>query len=79
MTQFNIDNSKVEQLNDNGNNYKFAGKSETNAVSEKGNVVQVTGDGSHKIQVDKPKEGFITMLMGKLTSAWKWLTKGAGA
>jgi predicted nucleotide-binding protein len=43
MTKFNITNSKVEQLSDTGNNYKFVGKSETDTLSEQGDVVQPVG------------------------------------
>jgi hypothetical protein len=76
MTTFNIHNSRVEQLSDSGNNYKFAGKAETNAVSEKGNVVQTTGTG-HTVQVDKAKDGFWSMLWGKIKAAWKWFFPAA--
>ena len=40
MSEFNIQSSKVEQLNDSGNNYKLVSKDGNNAVSEKGNIVQ---------------------------------------
>lgn len=40
MTQFNISNSKIEQLNDKGNNYKLVNESGNNAVTEKGDITQ---------------------------------------
>ncbi|AMV26693.1 hypothetical protein VT84_20000 [Gemmata sp. SH-PL17] len=80
MSTFNINNSKVEQLNDTGNNYKFAGKSENNTVAEKGNVVQTTGS-ENKVVVDKPKaeepkEGFWAQAGKKLLGLWKWIRGG---
>jgi len=76
MAQFNIHNSKVEQLNESGNNYAFAGKSETNAVTEKGNVVQTMGTGN-EVQVDKPKEGLWSLLWEKIKGWWKWIVTWA--
>ena len=71
MTQFNISNSKVEQLNNSGSNYKLVSDSGNNAVSEKGNVVLTVGN-SNKVQVDHPK-GFWSLLWDKVKSCWKWL------
>jgi hypothetical protein len=48
MTQFNINNSKVEQLNNTGNNYKLVNDSGNNAVAEQGNIVQTAGGISTK-------------------------------
>jgi hypothetical protein len=73
MSEFNIQNSKVEQVNDGGNNYKFTGNSNTNAISEKGNVVQTTGTGN-KVQVDHSKPSLLSMLWTKIKACWKWLT-----
>jgi hypothetical protein len=70
MTQFNITNSQVEQLTDSGNNYKLVSDSGNNAISAKGNVVQVAGD-ENKVQVDHKKEGFWSMLWKKIKSWWK--------
>lgn len=44
-----------------------------NAISEKGNVVQTTGD-QNKVQVAEPKEGFWTQAWKKFRSIWKWVT-----
>jgi hypothetical protein len=72
MTQFNIHNSKVEQVNDGGNNYKLVSDSGNNAVSEKGNIVQTAGT-QNKVQVDH-KDGFWSMLWEKIKGLWKWIT-----
>jgi hypothetical protein len=71
MTEFNIHDSKVEQLNDSGNNYKLVSETGSNVVSEKGDVVLTSGTG-HKVQVDRPK-GFWSVVWGKIRSCWKWL------
>jgi hypothetical protein len=80
MSTFNINNSKVEQLNDSGNNIKFAGKAENNTVAEEGNVVQTTG-AENKVTVDKPKEepkeGFWAQAWKKVVVCWKWIRGGA--
>ena len=72
MTQFNIHNSKIEQANDSGNNYKMTSKSGNNTVSQNGNVVQTDGT-QNKVQVDKPGESSLSMLWAKIKMGWKWL------
>lgn len=75
MTNFNIQNSKIEQLNESGNNYKIQG-SGNNTISENGNVVQVVGD-NNKVPFAEPKKSVISTLLGKLSLAWKWLTSSS--
>jgi hypothetical protein len=69
MSTFNIHNSKVEQLNDGGNNYKFAGKADQNLVVEKGNAVQSHGD-HNKNQITEPKKSFWSQVWVKLKGLW---------
>ncbi len=73
MTKFNITNSKVEQVSDTGNNYKFAGKAENIVLSEQGSVIQTTGT-SNTVSVDHPKKGFLATILNTVKSWWKWLT-----
>ena len=68
MSQFNIRNSKIEQLNESGDNYKLVSKDGNNAVTERGNIVQTAGT-RNKVQVDH-KVGFWSMLWGKIKSLW---------
>lgn len=42
MTTFNISNSKIEQLNSTGNNYKLSAEGGNNAVTEAGDITQTT-------------------------------------
>ncbi len=71
MTEFNITNSKIEQLNDKGNNYKLANKSGNNVVADKGNAVQAAGN-ENAINVNQPKS-FWSQAWEKIKAAWKWL------
>ncbi|HEV3439736.1 MAG TPA: hypothetical protein VG122_20390 [Gemmata sp.] len=48
MTQFNINNSTIEQINDKGNNIKLVSNSGNNAVSEQGAITQTAGSLSTK-------------------------------
>jgi hypothetical protein len=73
MSNVNISHSKIEQMSDSGNNYKFAGKAENIALSEQGNAVQTTGTGN-KLQVNKPEKGLWTVIWRKLKAAWKLFT-----
>ena len=72
MTKFNITNSKVEQLSDTGNNYKFAGKAENIALSDQGDVVQTTGTGN-QVEVSQPEEGILAKLWKAVKAGWSWL------
>jgi hypothetical protein len=69
MTSFNIQNSKVEQINDRGNNYKISG-SGNNAISEKGNVAQAVGDEN---KVTAGQHSLWAQVWDKLVAFWKWL------
>lgn len=71
MSQFNITGSNVGQLNDKGNNYQFSGNSGNVAVSEEGNAV-VTQGSENKVQVDRPKSSFISLLWAKVKLLWAW-------
>jgi hypothetical protein len=73
MSEFNIHNSKIEQLNDAGNNYKFAGNADQNLVVEKGNAVQSHGD-HNKNAITEPKKGFWSQAWSKVVACWKWIT-----
>jgi hypothetical protein len=75
MTKFNITGSKVEQLSDAGNNYKFGGKAENITVSEGGDVVQTTGTGN-KVKATQADEGLFTKLWNAIKDAWaRWTAK----
>lgn len=54
MAEFNISHSKIEQLNDVGDNVKIANNRAPVVVSEK-EVIQTTGDGN-KIQVERTED-----------------------
>ena len=64
MSEFNIHNSKIDQLNNSGDNYKQTSKEGNNAISQQGNVVQSEGEGN-KIDVNKPSSLW--------ASLWGWL------
>jgi hypothetical protein len=74
MSVFNIRNSKIEQINDCGNNYKLVGKDGNNAVAEKGSIAQALG-GESEAQVNRPKESFWSALWKKLKGLWGWIAK----
>jgi hypothetical protein len=79
MSEFNIKNSKIEQLNTSGNNYKVTAAGNV-AVTEKGGTVQTVGTGN-KVHVDH-KPGILSLLWQRVKSCWKWfigLFGGAGA
>jgi hypothetical protein len=71
MSQFNIQNSKVEQLNDSGNNYKLVNKDGNNAISKEGEIVQTAGT-LNKVQADHG-QGFWSILWTKITGLWTWI------
>lgn len=72
MATFNIQNSSVEQLNDQGNNVKVTGNSGHTTISEQGNIVQTSGDGN-RVRVDSPKQTFGSMLWKKVVACWHWI------
>jgi ribosomal protein L6P/L9E len=77
MAEFNIENSKVEQVNDNGDNIKITGNSGQLVVSHDGNAVQTAGT-ENKVKVEQgKKETFWSELWGKIKGCWKWLSGGA--
>lgn len=71
MTTFNIQDSKIEQLNEQGNNVKVAGASGNVVVSQNGDVTQTAGEGN-TVQVEQ-KPGFFAALLKKLKAFWKWI------
>lgn len=75
MSEFNIQNSKIEQLSSSGNNYKLVAKDGNNAVSAEGTVAQATG-AQNQVQVDH-KRSFLAMLWAKIRVLWKWIKGGA--
>jgi hypothetical protein len=68
MTHFNIDNSKIDQLNSTGDNIKQTTHSGDNAVSDSGNVVHTKGTGN-TVQVDRPKNS----LWSSIGTGLKWI------
>jgi hypothetical protein len=71
MTEFNIQGSKIEQLNESGNNYKITGGSGNMALSDKGSLVQTIGD-QNKVQVNE-KPSFWGQLWVWIRACWKWI------
>lgn len=69
MATFNISSSKIEQLNNSGNNNKQTSKDGSNAISEQGSIVQAEG-AANKVEVNKPKESLMASVWGKLKSLW---------
>jgi 3-polyprenyl-4-hydroxybenzoate decarboxylase len=69
MSNFNISGSKIDQLNNSGNNYKQTSKEGNNAISEQGSVVQTEGT-ENKVEVNKPKESLLASIWSKLKSLW---------
>jgi hypothetical protein len=65
MTQFNITNSKIDQLNDKGDNIKVGENTGNIAVSQTGTAVSSSGAAS-RVQASIPKTGVLTTL-------WKWI------
>ena len=66
MGNFNISNSKVEQLNDTGDNYKIMGTQGPVAVTHQdGQSIQATGN-ENRVSVDKPKPGFLESAFKRL-------------
>ena len=63
MAEFNINNSEIEQMNNEGDNIKVTGnKGEVAITKGEGQTVQNTGDGKVSVQ---PKEGFWSKLWKK--------------
>jgi hypothetical protein len=69
MAQFNIANSKIDQLNNKGSNFKVTGAAGNVAVSEQGNVVQTVGSGN-RVQTGVDKPDFWSVLWTKLKAFW---------
>jgi hypothetical protein len=75
VTNFNIQNSKIEQLNDKGDNIKLVSESGNNAVSQAGNVTQTSASASGgSARIESPKEeGHLAWLWGKVKAGFWWL------
>ena len=72
MAEFNISESKIEQLNDTGANYKVANNSAPVTVSG-GDSVQTTGSG-HKVRAAlSQKPSLAAKLWGWARRAWQWI------
>jgi hypothetical protein len=65
MATFNINNSKVEQITDSGNNNKATGNG---VIANSGDVIQVTGN-ENKVST-QPKEGWVSQLWKNIKSLW---------
>ena len=65
MAEFNISNSKIEQLNNEGNNHKIANNSAPVVVSG-GDAVQTGGKNNMVEVAQKEKPSF-------WAKAWEWL------
>ena len=71
MTNFNIRDSKVEQLNQDGDNIKLVGNSGNVVVSSKGDVVQSIGD-QNKPSINQPKPSLWSLICKKIVAIWLW-------
>jgi hypothetical protein len=73
VAEFKITNSKIEQLNDNGDNYKVANNSAPVAISGQG-VVQTAGEG-HDVKADQKPEGptLLMKLWEYIKAGWKYV------
>jgi hypothetical protein len=60
--KFNIQNSKIDQLNDSGNNIKLNSETGDNSVSESGNIVHTEGT-ENRVSVCQPKKGLWSSLV----------------
>ncbi len=69
MAEFNITNSKIEQLNDQGNNLKIANNSAPVVVSG-GDTVQTAGDGN-MVETIQNEKSIWGRLWQSLKSGWK--------
>lgn len=69
MSNINIQNSKIDQLNNTGNNYKQTSREGSNAISEDGGVAQSNGT-ENKVEVNKPKASLLTSIWNKIKSLW---------
>lgn len=55
MSNFNIKNSKIEQLNEKGNNYKLSSDAGNNVVSDSASIAQAQGS-ENRIQIAQARE-----------------------
>jgi hypothetical protein len=69
MADFNITNSKIEQVNDTGDNYKIANNSAPVVVSG-GEAVQTTGT-NNKVAVAPKEQSVWAKLWDKVKAGWK--------
>ncbi len=75
MTEFNIENSKIEQMSESGNNYKFTGNSGNVVVTESGDVAQTIGE-NNEVRTNKNQEkGLIKSLFAAWQSICAWFTR----
>jgi hypothetical protein len=69
MSQFIVQNSNVEQMNDRGNNVKQTSTRGNNALTTSGSIVQTSG--AHNApQVDHKTRSFWSNLWQKVRALW---------
>lgn len=72
MAEFNISNSKVDQLNDAGDNIKVTGNQGAIAFTDQnGQTTQITGN-ENKSVVNKPESGIWGKLWKKISGLFGW-------
>jgi hypothetical protein len=72
MAEFNVSNSKIEQMNDTGDNVKITGNQGSVAITKDGQIAQTSGTGN-TVEVNKPQSNWLKKL-------WNWIkTKLFGA
>jgi hypothetical protein len=73
MTNFNIHNSKIDQLSSTGNNNKLITESGTNTLAENGNAVVTVGS-ENRVSVGQPKPSILSKLWKAVIAVWKRFT-----
>jgi hypothetical protein len=71
MAEFNIQQSKIEQLNNSGTNYKVTGASGNVAFTGEGGTLQSAGT-SNTVKATRAS-GFWSALWGKIRACVVWL------
>lgn len=72
MTEFNISNSKIEQLNDHGDNVKVAGNSAPVVVAGS-EAAQATGENNQLRIAPKNQPSLAAVIVKVVKRAWMWI------
>ncbi len=72
MAEFNIQNSKVEQIGDSGDNYQVKDNSGKAAYSQSGKVARNQGD-NNKSQQKQPTPSIWLVIWNKFKALLRWI------